>query len=56
MRAVLDEHPTARLLVAGPGDASVLLRDADPRVVRSTEVLGVVTEEDKASLLASFDA
>ncbi len=55
MRAVLDEHPTARLLVAGPGDASVLLRDADPRVVRSTEVLGVVTEEDKASLLASVD-
>jgi phosphatidylinositol alpha-mannosyltransferase len=54
--AVLDEHPGTRLLVAGPGDAAVLLRDADPRAVRATEVLGVVSEGDKGSLLRSVDA
>jgi phosphatidylinositol alpha-mannosyltransferase len=56
MPAILAQHPRARLLVAGPGDASVLLRDAETSVVKATEVFGVVSEADKASLLASVDA
>ncbi|QIM20799.1 glycosyltransferase family 4 protein [Phycicoccus sp. HDW14] len=54
--AVLDAHPGTRLLVAGPGDASDLLRDADPRAVAATVVLGAVSDDDKASLLGSVDA
>ena len=54
--AVLDRHPGARLLVAGPGDASDLLRDADPRAAAAVEVLGAVSDPDKAALLRSVDA
>lgn len=54
--AVLDVHPGARLLVAGPGDATDLLRAADPRAAAATVVLGTVTDADKASLLHSVDA
>ncbi|WP_377642376.1 glycosyltransferase family 4 protein [Oryzobacter terrae] len=54
--AVLDRYPGARLLVAGPGDASDLLEDADPRAAAATEVLGSVSEPDKAALLRSVDA
>ncbi|HET7761354.1 MAG TPA: glycosyltransferase family 4 protein [Phycicoccus sp.] len=56
MADVLETHPGARLLVAGPGDASVLLKDATPQAVAATEVLGVVSEADKAALLSSVDA
>jgi phosphatidylinositol alpha-mannosyltransferase len=54
--AVLDRHPGARLLVAGPGDASDLLRDAERRAAAATEVLGAVSDPDKAALLRSVDA
>ncbi|WP_392542193.1 glycosyltransferase family 4 protein [Oryzobacter telluris] len=54
--AVLDRYPGARLLVAGPGDPSDLLKDADPRAAAATEVLGAVSEPDKAALLRSVDA
>ncbi len=54
--AVLDEHPGARLLVAGPGDAADLLKAADPRAAAATEMLGTVTDADKATLLHSVDA
>ena len=54
--AVLDRHPGARLLVAGPGDASDLLRDSDPRAAAAVEVLGAVSDPDKAALLRSVDA
>ena len=54
--AVLDAHPGARLLVAGPGDPSDLLRDADPRAAAAAEVLGAVSDPDKAALLRSVDA
>lgn len=54
--AILDAHPGTRLLVAGPGDASDLLDDADPRAAAATEVLGAVSEPDKATLLRSVDA
>ena len=53
---VEEEGAGARLLVAGPGDASDLLDDADPRVAASVEVLGSVSEPDKAALLRSVDA
>ncbi len=50
--AVLDVHPGARLLVAGPGDADEQLKHADPRAVAATVVLGAVSDADKAALLA----
>ena len=56
MPALLDRHPGTRLLVAGPGDASDLLRDAEPRAAAATEVLGAVSDPDKAELLGSVDA
>ena len=54
--AVLDVHPGARLLVAGPGDATELLRAADPRAAAASTVLGMVSDADKAALLRSVDA
>jgi phosphatidyl-myo-inositol alpha-mannosyltransferase len=54
--AVLDRHPGARLLVAGPGDATDLLRDADRRAAGAVEVLGAVSDPEKAALLRSVDA
>jgi len=54
--AILDARPGARLLVAGPGDPADLLKDADQRARSATEVLGAVTDTDKAALLHSVDA
>ncbi len=56
MPAVLDVHPGARLLVAGPGDATDLLRAADPRATAAVQMLGRVSDVDKADLLRSADA
>jgi phosphatidyl-myo-inositol alpha-mannosyltransferase len=56
MPQVLDRYPGTRLLVAGPGNPDDLLRHADPRAVAATEVLGGVSESDKATLLSSVDA
>ena len=56
MPALLEVHPGIRLLVAGPGDASDLLKVADPRAAAATVMLGMVTDDDKASLLRSVDA
>jgi len=53
---VLDVHPGARLLIAGPGDATELLRAADPRATAASTVLGMVSDADKAALLRSVDA
>jgi phosphatidylinositol alpha-mannosyltransferase len=53
---VLDAHPGTRLFVAGPGDASDQLKDADPPAASATHVLGTVSDVDKASLLRSVDA
>ncbi len=53
---VLDAHPGTRLLVAGPGDATDLLRRADPRATAATVVLGAVSDADKGALLRSVDA
>lgn len=56
MPALLDVHPGIRLLVAGPGDPSELLKAADPRAAAATVILGMVTDDEKASLLRSVDA
>ncbi len=53
---VLDELPGTRLLVAGPGEATDLLRRADPRAAAAVELLGAVSDPDKATLLRSVDA
>jgi phosphatidylinositol alpha-mannosyltransferase len=54
--AVLDVYPGARLLVAGPGDATDELRDAEPGAAAATTMLGMVSDADKAALLHSVDA
>jgi len=55
LRAVVREHPAARLLVAGRGDADELWQlvgdDLRPHVV----LLGEVSEADKAAFLRSVD-
>jgi phosphatidylinositol alpha-mannosyltransferase len=53
---VLESFPRLRLLVAGPGDAGDLLRRVEPRVASAVEVLGAVSDPDKAALLRSVDA
>ncbi|MDQ2756479.1 MAG: glycosyltransferase family 4 protein [Actinomycetota bacterium] len=54
--AVLAERPGLRVLVAGPGDADEVLTDLPPEVARACELLGAVSDEDKARLLRSVDA
>lgn len=52
---VIARHRGVRLLVAGPGQYEEVLR-ATPASARShVEFLGMVSDEDKASLLASVD-
>ncbi|MGL5866929.1 MAG: glycosyltransferase family 4 protein [Dermatophilaceae bacterium] len=53
---VLDRHPGARLLVAGPGRVAETLGALDARTAAAVQVLGAVSEPDKAALLASVDA
>jgi len=54
--AVLDALPGTRLLVAGPGDTTELVRRVPPRVAAAVEPLGAVSDPDKAALLRSVDA
>lgn len=56
MPALLAAHPGLRLLIAGPGSPSDVLEGIDPRVAAACEFLGLVSEEDKRSLLRSVDA
>ena len=49
------ELPRVRVLVAGFGDVEAARGRLDPAVRDRVEFLGSVTEEDKASLLASVD-
>jgi len=56
MPAVLERHPGARLLVAGPGDVAAARERMAPEVARAAEFLGTVSDADKASLLSSVDA
>ncbi len=56
MPGLLRHHPGLRLLVAGPGDAGEALADAGPEVAGACEMLGAVSDVDKARLLRSADA
>jgi phosphatidylinositol alpha-mannosyltransferase len=51
--AVLAEVPGLRVLLAGPGDPDEISQDWPAEVRGATEFLGAVSDEDKASLLAS---
>lgn len=55
MPAVLDAVPGARLLVVGPGSAEAARAKLPEAVAASTEFLGALSDEDKASALASAD-
>lgn len=52
---VLREVPGLRVLVAGPGDVEHVTAGMPREVVEACEFLGAVSDEDKASLLASVD-
>lgn len=55
MPRILDAVPGARLLVIGPGGAQAARARLPERVAEATEFLGVLSDEDKASALASAD-
>ena len=52
---VLRAIPGLRVLVAGPGNPRDVTEDWPPEVVAACEFLGAVSDDDKASLLASVD-
>lgn len=55
MPAILDAIPGARLLVVGPGSVESARARLPERVLAATEFLGALSDEDKASALASAD-
>ena len=52
--AIIEQHPSARLLVAGPGETDAVDR-LPTRVQEHVTLLGRVSESEKAQLLASVD-
>ncbi|MDQ2852506.1 MAG: glycosyltransferase family 4 protein [Actinomycetota bacterium] len=56
MPRLLAARPGLRLLIAGPGDSHEALRGVPDQVAEACEFLGAVTDQEKASLLASTDA
>jgi phosphatidylinositol alpha-mannosyltransferase len=52
---VLRAVPGLRVLVAGPGDPEEVTEGWPPDVVAACDFLGAVSDDDKASLLASVD-
>jgi phosphatidyl-myo-inositol alpha-mannosyltransferase len=56
MPAILERRPGTRLMVAGPGDVAAARDRMTPEVAGASEFLGMVSDEDKASLLSSVDA
>lgn len=55
MPRILEELPGARLLVIGPGAVDAARARLPEHVADATEFLGALSEEDKASALASAD-
>jgi phosphatidyl-myo-inositol alpha-mannosyltransferase len=55
LRTVARTWPDLRLLVVGHGDAAALLRAAGPALASRIRMLGAVSDEGKAALLASVD-
>ncbi|AZI57721.1 glycosyltransferase family 1 protein [Nakamurella antarctica] len=56
IRLLLPKYPELTLLVAGKGDPAALLELAGPDLAPHLHLLGLVSEEDKVSMLASVDA
>jgi phosphatidyl-myo-inositol alpha-mannosyltransferase len=52
---VLAQHPGARLLVVGPGDAEAAVKDVSPDVARHVTFLGTVSDDDKYAFYRSID-
>lgn len=50
--AIVAQHPDVRVLVAGPGETDTL-EGLDPQIRRRVELLGRVSEQEKAELLRS---
>ncbi|NNG34751.1 glycosyltransferase family 4 protein [Nakamurella aerolata] len=55
LRRLLPRRPALQLLVAGPGDADDLRREAGADLAGHIRHLGLVSDADKASLLRSVD-
>ncbi|AKU18959.1 glycosyltransferase family 4 protein [Luteipulveratus mongoliensis] len=53
--AMLKAKPGLRVLIAGPGDERQVLSGQPPEVVAACEMLGAISDEDKARLFASAD-
>jgi phosphatidylinositol alpha-mannosyltransferase len=53
--AIAAEHPSVRLLVAGPGDVAEVSAALPDEVLARTDFLGLVSDDDKAALLRSVD-
>ena len=53
--AILEACPRARLLLAGPGDGAEVLSAVAPEHRHAVEVLGTLSDEEKAGLLAGSD-
>ena len=51
--AIRAKNPGLRLLIAGPGDASDLIDELSPSDAESITVVGMIREDQKASVLAS---
>jgi len=52
---IVERHPDVRLLVAGPGDPEEALAALPAGLHDHVELLGLVTDDDKAALLRSVD-
>jgi phosphatidyl-myo-inositol alpha-mannosyltransferase len=55
LRTTIRTRPDLRLLVVGHGDAAALLRAAGPALAPRIRMLGPVSDEGKAAVLASVD-
>lgn len=53
--AIVERHPSVRLLVAGPGDVEEVAESLPEAVRGRVELLGLVSDDDKAALLRSVD-
>jgi phosphatidylinositol alpha-mannosyltransferase len=53
--AILDAHPDAQILVAGPGEVAEAARALPDRVAKATRFLGPLSHAEKVSLLAGAD-
>lgn len=52
---LLERRPSTRLVIAGRGDEAQLLAALSPRIAAQVDLLGQVSEHDKARLLRSVD-